>query len=188
MGLHVRDNPEAGRVWIENDRGKRVSEIDVENVGPGPGSLGLAHEMASASELLSQLRAIKGNKMMSEAKSDECELTVPQPHTPGPWMVDDLSGGQPTLVILSKEPRSDHRFRHVCSIDWMEPSADDPDGEPGRDLSPQDRANARLIAASPDLLRALKSIVSAWTGPQTDAVWLALAAIDKAEPWAERSR
>ena len=67
MGLHVRDNPAAGRVWIENDRGKRVSEIDVENVGPGPGSLGLAHEMASASELLSQLRAIVARLSMDDA-------------------------------------------------------------------------------------------------------------------------
>ena len=62
-------------------------------------------------------------------------------HTPGPWYV--LSG----TIIRSK----DRGF--IAST----PAANIPTFE-------EDRANARLIAAAPDLLEALKLVHHAWRG------------------------
>ena len=122
-------------------------------------------------------------------------MTETTAHTPGPWSTsDDVAGHEGEIVIFSRS----RRYDDISQLDVIDSKAigaiwpSYPATEkyiPASKISPiEQKANARLIAASPDLLRALKSVVSAWTGPQTDAVWLALAAIDKAEPWAERSR
>ena len=80
-------------------------------------------------------------------------------HTPGPWTIDDISaegGGWESIVILSKIQRADHNFHHVCSVDWGGSDDDEPAiGE----ISGEDRANARLIAASPELLEACEGLL-----------------------------
>lgn len=80
-------------------------------------------------------------------------------HTPGPWTIDDISaegGGWESIVILSKIQRDDHNFHHVCSVDWGGSDDDEPAiGE----ISGEDRANARLIAAAPELLEACEGLL-----------------------------
>lgn len=64
-------------------------------------------------------------------------------HTPGPWVTDNsvLRGS----VNRLEEPR-----RHIALVsDWEKVSGDRLENE----------ANARLIAAAPDLLEALKTLV-----------------------------
>ena len=84
-------------------------------------------------------------------------------HTPGPWTIDDISaegGGWESIVILSKIQRADHNFHHVCSVDWGGSDDDEPAiGE----ISGEDRANARLIAAAPELLEALENITTGYS-------------------------
>lgn len=68
-------------------------------------------------------------------------------HTPGPWAVksSDLPGGY--LYIISPSYRKETDAEHVvCSLRrWRRPSPED---------------NARLIAAAPELLSALRELVS----------------------------
>lgn len=59
-------------------------------------------------------------------------------HTPGPWSVEPYDKYQKDIIII--EPR--------CSVD-----NDDVDHE-------EAEANARLIAAAPDLLEALQAVVA----------------------------
>ena len=61
-------------------------------------------------------------------------------HTPGPW---GLHAGDPCLVIAIKP------YREISSMETDQPIA-----------SKEDRANARLIAAAPELLAALKEIIA----------------------------
>jgi hypothetical protein len=63
-------------------------------------------------------------------------------HTPGPWTVDD---GE-TLRIRGADKSS------VCTINWLTLTS--------RRLAPEGYANARLIAAAPDLLDALLRLVA----------------------------
>ncbi len=62
-------------------------------------------------------------------------------HTPGPWRIIEIRG---RAVIL--EPEQDG---HVCKIsEWADEYAE------------EQEANARLIAAAPELLEALENLVS----------------------------
>jgi len=74
-------------------------------------------------------------------------------HTPGPWMVDDCDSG----VIVCKDGDI-----AVCSIGCI-PKKDFSDDIECYEIT---RANARLIAAAPDLLEALKGLVNIATHPQ----------------------
>lgn len=68
-------------------------------------------------------------------------------HTPGPWSVYD-GLGKTLAVCIGEEPNG----KRPCIVDW-----------PGFDSCDlpfsQQRANAHLIAAAPDMLAALKDIV-----------------------------
>lgn len=95
-------------------------------------------------------------------------------HTPGKWWVT----GNMTLYVNAR--LSDGLIQEVASIGPTE--ADNGYGE-------QQKANARLIAAAPDLLNALQSIAEYWNKDQNeiavaDACWYAVetahAAIAKA--------
>jgi hypothetical protein len=71
-------------------------------------------------------------------------------YTKGPWTIGDESednAGQRTLGITS-----DNRPGYICGIHCAD----------GVDLDCIDRANARLIAAAPDLLIALRNMVADW--------------------------
>lgn len=102
-------------------------------------------------------------------------------HTPGPWIV----GG---------ESSNDAESEFVCNADgskticWTADTYNE-DKDEG-EATDEDRANARLIAASPELLEALKAAVAVMTGwsyasiadaGDTETVRLCKAAIAKAE-------
>lgn len=73
-------------------------------------------------------------------------------HTPGPWLLKD--GDFHTLdMIVTTQDRIDDPHSPICELDV------DYDGEHGI----EQKANAALIAAAPDLLSALVVVVNDWT-------------------------
>lgn len=84
-------------------------------------------------------------------------------HTPGPWTVV-VSG----LAVwsISKPPGQNGVIALCDSV--ARPYA-------------ENKANARLIAAAPELLAALEALYEDWNGPLTESVQLARAAIAKAK-------
>lgn len=67
-------------------------------------------------------------------------------HTPGPWVVSESE--KKCLAIF---PGNEHgRPRALCSIAWVQSWNDTAD----------DAANARLIAAAPDLLDAITNLMN----------------------------
>lgn len=97
----------------------------------------------------------------------------PMTHTPGPWTARDIGG-----VSDIRDPNHHHvedwavyaGSHLVADVPWDE----------------RDAANARLIAAAPDLLKALRDLVPLIEGeyPEQARVWLfpALEAIERAMP------
>ena len=91
-------------------------------------------------------------------------------HTPGPWSL------RRTIYFLTVVAKGGKRgWRSICQLAYCE----------GRD-----GANARLIAAAPELLKALKNMVREWieivgdedvNGTPADTLERAKAAIAKAE-------
>ena len=93
-------------------------------------------------------------------------------HTPGPWQTDQAEHDAPYQDIRIHAGKGS-----ICSV-WI-------DDAPLHDYNAEQRANARLIAAAPDLLEALKQTRDAFIGisieVQADALRVARAAIAKAE-------
>lgn len=86
--------------------------------------------------------------------------------TPGPWQISDAFDDGNGCVV-------ENGTRMICECYE--------DGEPSTD---EDRANARLIAAAPDLLAALEKIAEVCNGYGDEAGWAckhALIAIAKAD-------
>lgn len=84
-------------------------------------------------------------------------------HTPGPWglsEIDDGVGFGGGLAIDAIDPADGRNFE-VCEV-W---GIDD-----NRDFDNRARANARLIAAAPDMLAALEFAVGAAMGQRADPV------------------
>ena len=91
-------------------------------------------------------------------------------HTPGPWATDQKEHDEPHQNIRVQAGK-----RGICLV-WM-------DDAPVRDYNAEQRANARLIAAAPDLLEALKAMLTNWEEDSaygSDAADKARAAIAKA--------
>lgn len=65
----------------------------------------------------------------------------PVKHTPGPWNIADIENREESFVILTEDKRV---------IGWTANSFNDDMGEY---VSEENKANARLIAAAPDLLK-----------------------------------
>ena len=92
-------------------------------------------------------------------------------HTPGPWVVEDS-----------------RKFRRKRLRSSLLMVVAENGGMPGlivnqREVTPTDEANARLIAAAPDLLAALTALVAAVSDPDADSLYelaAARAAIKKA--------
>jgi hypothetical protein len=95
-------------------------------------------------------------------------------HTPGPWVVsDDVEG----LYVSSRQS-----YKYVCDIEVSNPAYA---GAESVISKAEAQANARLIAAAPDLLEALQNLV-VWVEhlPGGRSAWEyvnALAAIAKAK-------
>lgn len=91
-------------------------------------------------------------------------------HTPGPWEVEKLA--YPGRLDVSFEVKSTSRF--VCQTIMREVIEED-------DLIAEDAANARLIAAAPELLSALKAVTKLNGTTADHSAWqMAHAAIAKA--------
>ena len=71
-------------------------------------------------------------------------MTTETKHTPGPWMADRADNGA-TAIILANDPEG-HAF-NMAYLRYEYPERD---------------ANARLMAAAPDLLVALKLVAEAF--------------------------
>jgi hypothetical protein len=95
-------------------------------------------------------------------------------HTPGPWTYDSVRevNGFPVYRILSGDGMVG--ALEQCNIP----------GETRRELEQTLEANARLIAAAPELLEAAKNVLAALEefGFSRNEIDLLKAAIDKAEP------
>jgi len=95
-------------------------------------------------------------------------------HTPGPWQFFELMSGDDGLGYIRPDPEDGREIAYH--------------GDMGRP-SHENRANARLIAAAPDMLAALKAHVEArrlsgrvgWGDKWDEAMRLTRAAIAKAE-------
>lgn len=92
----------------------------------------------------------------------EQPATAPQTHTPGPWTVSEEANK--SVAIYGRGPVVSGVIATV-DCGWCH-----------KDQQDEQRANARLIASSPDLLEALKSCVdSAWPNktehPAMFAAW-----------------
>lgn len=106
------------------------------------------------------------------SRSDELQTSAAR-HTPGPWIA---AAGPSSVVgwpVVSQQGRS------ICSITWRERAV--PAGE-AEETKEETRANARLIAAAPDLLATLKAMREAYSDTPI-STWLHAinAAIAKAE-------
>jgi len=96
-------------------------------------------------------------------------------HTPGPWVIDDTTDDY-EISIVGHPAWPCTRYGEkgkwdVCKLEKLEGSA------------AEERANAHLIAASPDLLEALKALMAEWPDthlPSKDACVRASAAIARA--------
>ena len=94
-------------------------------------------------------------------------------HTPGPWFIGMRSGAN-SNVIYAHDGKDQFYDTSVCSVYGLFLNTDIENQKDGEGL-----ANARLIAAAPDLLAALKNFVDGCS-VNVNAVEVARAAIAKA--------
>lgn len=89
-----------------------------------------------------------------------------QKHTPGPWVTDEADHDEPYQDIKIKASK----HRTVCTV-WI-------DDSPVREFNAEQKANARLIVAAPELLEFAEWVLSLKTGGMIEG--RARAAIAKA--------
>lgn len=89
-------------------------------------------------------------------------------HTPGPWKFYFDSVSPKGTTVWSEAELNAKNISHIATVDCTDSAARE--------------ANARLIAASPDLLNALRYIRDECTGLPAHARALADHAIRKAQP------
>lgn len=97
-------------------------------------------------------------------------------HTPGPW---EVPGANVFRVVAPEAPHENKGSGLAPPYPWAIVADTDPDSVGG----PEAAANARLIAAAPKLLEALREIEDIWqdgSGPDGGTTEIARAAIAKA--------
>lgn len=70
-------------------------------------------------------------------------------HTPGPWVVGPIPGSDECHFYIE----ADSAGRDICDM-----------AHPDGDASDEDMANARLIAAAPEMAGLLREYVARWVG------------------------
>jgi hypothetical protein len=97
---------------------------------------------------LERLRHHVSGAVARGESSPVVEIATPATHTPGPWAVEPSWGEPGRMTLSAPTTQTAHQERGlICSTD----------GTPFRE---QELANARLIAAAPDLLSALQVIAA----------------------------
>ena len=85
-------------------------------------------------------------------------------HTPGPWKLYDADSLTPHVGTISKKEKAGWLYETVCNM--YEDMSDNYSTDNEYQLFDNAQANARLIAAAPDLLEALKKLVSVAIGTE----------------------
>jgi hypothetical protein len=99
-------------------------------------------------------------------------------HSPGPWVNMGMSGSGLT-ERFDVEHRSESSSYHICTIEVLNNT---------REARERAEANARLIAAAPDLLAACRQMVASLNGSAFDTMGMLAAhrALDAAIAKAEK--
>ncbi len=101
-------------------------------------------------------------------------------HTPGPWFINDHPYDNQPEYILAKTGDSKDDCRDIVNIAIVERNKNVIEGWRSKEEA---IANARLIAAAPEMLEALKTVVryAQKSGDTSLAIGRAMNAIAKAE-------
>lgn len=94
-------------------------------------------------------------------------------HTPGPWAVEQPSGNEGEAEVIASANRT------IC---WTADTYSEDSGE--GEITDEDRANALLISAAPDLLSACEELLiylGDWNDLDNETCAAARAAIAKAK-------
>lgn len=75
-------------------------------------------------------------------------------HTPGEWTIADDDGVQVPFIPIYAGSIGEPTYKDICKV------ACSLDGDDEFVISEEDRANARLIAAAPDMLEALEALLA----------------------------
>ena len=104
-------------------------------------------------------------------------------HTPGPWTIEPGDSGDPSVgvaptptIVFTTIPNREDRFIDIAVVG----STVYDNGEDGNALSWGDpEANARLIAAAPDMFRFVEAFASVPTEGEVPGHWSDTAAMDR---------
>lgn len=107
-----------------------------------------------------------------------------QTHTPGPWIVESWRSNFTEVLLIQQAPHDGPRKRRIASIPWRDEGLEIQGKalEQATAFNAIALANARLIAAAPELLTALCDLATAVKESCTtgDALKTAAIAIAKA--------
>ena len=81
-------------------------------------------------------------------------------HTPGPWRWEDWTGAKATTDVVIGPEKMGRGQRPVARLIGHSARVRKGERRPPATITDLDRANARLIAAAPDLLAELQHVVS----------------------------
>lgn len=83
-------------------------------------------------------------------------------HTPGPWV---MASAQSSVVGW---PVTSSTGRVICNINYVHHSVNDPAVPGDRAFNAESKANARLIAAAPDMLPIVRAVAAIWLADEVE--------------------